>query len=160
MERCAVVATLAGAEAARHGGPVKCDEAGGSREERQDRRQVAVADERLARTTGLAGIEQREQLHASVAAANANQRRNRRVRPRAPDGAGAQCRRSRDELLPREDGFVEDRLESEAPQLVDAAIELRPIERTCRRHDGDAVAWRERARLQHHAKRAISAAIA
>ena len=56
--------------------------------------------------------------------------------------------------------LVVHRLEPELPDLLDTAVEFVAVERACRGDDRDAVAGRQRARLAHHAKRAISSAIA
>ena len=49
--------------------------------QRQNRRDVAVADQRLARRRISVGIEKRQQLRAAIAAANRDQRRDRRILP-------------------------------------------------------------------------------
>ena len=54
---------------------MKADEAALQREKRQHRREIAVADERLARAARLVGVEQRQQLRAAVAAADARSAR-------------------------------------------------------------------------------------
>ena len=108
----------------------------------------------------LVAIEQRQHLRAAVAAAHADEAGNRRIAPGVVNRGGADRRRSGDVALAREDGVVEDRHEAEAADFVDAAVELLAGERAGGSDDGEAIAWRERARLEHHRKRAISSAIA
>ena len=106
------------------------------------------------------GVEQRQQLHAAVAAARGDERRDRRIGPGLHQIAARAAPRRRRVVVAREHALVVDRLEAELPQLGDAGVELVARERAGGRDDGDAVAGAQRARLTHDANRAISAATA
>src|SRR5439155_6151136 len=112
------------------------------------------------RATRLLAIEKRQHLDAAVAAAHADESGNGWVAPGGVNRRGTKLGRSGHVPAPLEDRVVVDRLEAEAAQLGEAAVEVVAIERAGRRDDGEAVARFQGARLQHHAKRAISAAMA
>ena len=129
----------------------------------QDRGVVAVADERLRRCAKIRRFEQRQQLHAAVAAAHGDQR---------GDGRIASTRRSKAAALqvggagqvalsPSKTLSSKHRLEPERPQLGDAGVESLARERA----GGATTAMRSPGRSAGacayvHANLAISAATA
>src|SRR6185369_11575089 len=93
---------------------------------------------------------------AAVTTARGDDRRNRRILPRIQKGPCADGRGSGDIPGAIKDGTLPHRLEAMVAQRLHAAIEFVPLERTGWRHDGDAVAGPERARLQHPRRTAPS----
>src|SRR5439155_1561072 len=69
-ERLHVVAGGAATETAREHRPVKRDHAAADRQKSQERRQIAVPDQRFRRPPDLVAVEQRQHLRAAVAAAD------------------------------------------------------------------------------------------
>ena len=112
------------------------------------------------RAARLVAIEQRQHLRAAVSAAHADESGDRGIAPRRLNRRRANLRRPARYSLSGEDRLVVDRLETQPADLVDALVELVAIERAGGGDDGKAIAGLERARLQHHANRAISSAIA
>ena len=120
-----------------------------------------------------AGIEQRQQLRAAVAAAHRDQRRDRRIVPRIVERRGTHGGLPCNVSPARKNALVVDRFEAETSELGDAGVELLPLERAGRarrsamRSPGaaDAAAFESQrspiaSRAPRHRKAAISAAIA
>ena len=133
----------------------------------EERRHVAVADEDLGGPLHQGRVQKRQELRAAVAAAHRHERRNRRIVPRVVDGRGAHGGLAGDVALSRKDALVVDRFEAKAFELDDPGVELFSFERAGRRHQRDAIARPQPARLHPaardssaHRKAAISAAIA
>src|SRR5262249_47424782 len=126
---------------------VERDHAALSGEPRQQRGVVAVADEGLRRAADLVPIEPWEDLDAAVAAAEGDERADRRIGPglterrRADEGFAGGIARA------REDRLVVHRLVTEASQLGDAGVELEARERARGGDESDPIARSERARL-------------
>src|SRR5262249_43030991 len=160
LERIGIVPLGAASQAPREHRTMKGDELAVEREIAEDCREVAVADERFARTLRQLAVEQGQNLRAAVAAADADHAGDRWIVPRGVNGPGAHLRRAGHVALALEHRFVVHRLEPQIPDFIDAAIEFLAIERAGRSDDGEAIAEVERARLAHHRKRAISAAMA
>ena len=76
------------------------------RQERQERRQIAVSDEGLAGAPRLLAIEQRQHLRAAVSAAHADDAGNRRIAPGRIESPRRGPRADRPRTLPREDRVV------------------------------------------------------
>ncbi len=133
-------------EAAGHSRAVERDDAAAAADERQQRRQVAVADERLARTPNVRGVQPRQHLNAAVAAADSHDRVHRIIAERGANRRGPRLGCAGDEAVAVEHRRLEDRLEAETPEFGDAGFELLAGERARRGHDGDAVAGAKRAR--------------
>ena len=125
QERVAIVAGVAAPQPAGEHRPVKGDQPADDGEKREERREVAVADERLAGALRLGRIEQRQQLGAAVAAPHADEAGDRRIAPGGADRAGAQLGRARQIALPGEHRVVVDRLELQPANLVDAVRRTR-----------------------------------
>ena len=104
------------------------------------RREIAVADERLAGGARLLAIEQRQQLPAAVSAAHAEQTLDGRIAPGLTNRRRPQLRRTGDISLPREYRVVVHRFEAETPDLLDPLVELVAVERAGGRDDGEAIA--------------------
>jgi hypothetical protein len=68
---------------------MKGDQTTTARQETEDRREIAVADERLSRQARLFDVEQRQELRAAVPAANSDNSGDRRIAPRVPKRRGA-----------------------------------------------------------------------
>ena len=125
-ERVAIVAGLAARQPPFDHRPVKRDDAAGQRQPGQQRRVVAVADERLGRPGEYRRIEQRQQLHAAIAAAHGDERGDRRDRPMRvgmPRRGSAGVPASIAALRSNTDVVV-DRFEPERAKLGDAGLEL------------------------------------
>ena len=135
---------------------------------RQQRREVAVADEHLRVGRQRPRIEVRQQLLAAVAATHRQQAANRRVAPGVDQLRHPQCRRPRHVAVAREHAIVPHGLEPEQPQLVGAARQIVGLHRAGRRHERHPVARLEASRpppagtraclVKTHANVAISAA--
>ena len=95
------------------------------RDERQERREIAVANERLARPPHLVDVEQRQDLRAAEAAADRDERRDRLVAPRRTQGLGAHRRRPREIALAGKHRIVVNRFEAEPPKLLDRRDRIR-----------------------------------
>src|SRR6516165_6389602 len=159
-ERLRVITRRAARQPPREHRPMKCDHFAANGQKRQHGGQIAVSDERLARSARLPGIEQRQHLGAAVPAPNADHARDRRVAPGPQNGGGPHLSRSRQITLAREYGVVVHRLEAETSNLVEATIELIALEGARGSDDGEAVAWLQGPRLHHHRNWVISSAIA
>jgi len=71
---------------------MECDEAAAGGQERQDRREIAVADEGFARIARDLCVEKRQHLRAPVPAAHANHAGNRWIGPGIVNRPGANLR--------------------------------------------------------------------
>ena len=148
-----IVGALPFREAAVDHRPVEADDAALAGQPREQRGVVAVADERLRGAADVVRVEQRQEVHAAVSAADGDQRGDRRIRPGLAEGGGARGVVARGEAMAREDRLVVDRLVSQAGQLGHAGVERRAAEGAGGRDDADAIAGPQRARLEHSARR-------
>ena len=123
----------------------------------QDRGDVAVADQRLARGAQNVRIEKRQELRAAIAATDRDERRYRRIFQGTENRARPRFDWSRDEPILLKDGLVVDRLETETRQFRDAGLDLFRGERTGRSHKRDTIAGSQSAEADHKYA-AISAA--
>src|SRR5262249_3009715 len=120
-------------------------------------RQVAVADERLTGLPDFVDVQQRNDLGASISAADADDAMDRGVRQRGPDGSRPYGRRARDVAGRRagEDRIVGHGFESQPPDLVDTGVKFLSFERAGRRHHGKAAARRHGTRLLHQTRSSL-----
>src|SRR5207245_9067947 len=81
-ERMTIVSGCAATESSRQHRTVERDELAADREKCEQRREIAVSDERLPRAACLIAIEERQQLDAAVPATDANHTGYRFVAPR------------------------------------------------------------------------------
>src|SRR6185436_13778071 len=92
--------------------------------ERQERGQIAITDERLARLPNLGLVEQRQDLRAAVAAAYADDSGDARIPERLADAFRTDGWRPGHIALTLEQGLVIDRLECQPPDLGDSQLEF------------------------------------
>ena len=112
----------------------------------QQRSDVAVANQGLARRQHGFGIEMRQQLRAAVAAADGDERGDARIAPRLEDCPHARLDGASHERRLGEDRVVVDGLEPEPGELRHAGLDFRRRERAGRRHQCHPIAGLEPAR--------------
>src|SRR4029453_8672874 len=127
---------------------VKCHQATSLIEPGEQRRVVAVAHEYLGVSSYLRRVQERQQVHAAIAATGSDNASDRRIHPRAQKVLEPELRRSGEVLGPGKDVVGVHRLEPELAQLEDSGLELVTAKRAGGSHDGDAVARAQRARLE------------
>ena len=126
--------------------PVEGHQAALVRAEGQQRRQVAVSDDRLARGTHQVRIEQRQQLHATVSAPRAHDPGDRPGPPAHAESAVARtCGVPASYRVHVEDRLVVHRARTPGPAVRETRLELLDGKRARRRHDRDAIARPQRA---------------
>src|SRR6185295_5997383 len=128
-ERVAIVSLDATTEPPIQHRTVERDDAMERRQVRENRRQVAVADEGLRRAAKIFPVEERQHVHAAEAAADRDQRLHRRVSPRTEEGLRADGPGARDiSGMSSEHRLVEYGLETELLELADPLVELFALE--------------------------------
>src|SRR5690348_3738777 len=105
------------------------DDAAAGGQECEQRRQIAVYDERLRGGAEFVAVEERQQLRTAVAAADADHAGDRSIGPGLAQRGRADAGIAGDVPAAGEDAVVVHRLEPERSDLVDAAIEFITIER-------------------------------
>jgi hypothetical protein len=124
----------------------------------EQRRDVAVPDERLAGSRRRGSVQQWQELRAAVPATRGDQRGNRRIDPRTVNRRRAELGRASQVSLAGEDRVVVHGVETEPTQLFNPALELIAVKGAGWGDNGNPIAGHERTRLSDHANRAISSA--
>ena len=101
----------------------------------------------LRRAPRLVAVEQRQHLRAAVAAADADDAGDRRIAPRRVNGRRPHLRRAGDVALRARTPIRRRPARIRAAESRRCRVELLAGERAGGRDDGEAIAWRERARL-------------
>ncbi len=148
-QRMPVVGGRAPLQPAGDGGAVEGGQAAGARHEREQRGQVAVADDRFARLPDGGRVEQRQDVDAAIPATRRHHCADRTVRERGADGGRARFRGAGDVGLAVEHRRLEDRLEAEPAEFGQPRLQFFRTERAGWRDDGDSVARAECAWFQH-----------